>query len=158
MVTFNNGIEMKSLEFSSKSWHFKVADKFGGYNVYRQDFCHYVRSVIWGLLVLMFFGALGGALTYCFGDWLAWFAVGIVHSFTEPGVGALIFNGLLATAGIIALCFGFIGGCVWISEKRRDARWKAQFDPNHVEPPPSFLKHAYVTLKEKTCFKLTIKD
>jgi hypothetical protein len=94
---------MKTLTFSSKSWHYKLA-RFG--NPYRNtsDICAYTRAILTGLMQLMIFLILSAVVLYCVADLLAWAAaLATVWTLLEPQTGAWVILCFVSTLGLVIL-------------------------------------------------------
>lgn len=149
---------MKTLEFSSNSWHYTFAAR-GGYWPASQDFCQYVRCVIWGFIKLvgiacMIFGAI-----YCVGDYIAWVVECIntrsfvkIDPFTDPWtIGRTITSVVLYLfITIVAIAYAIL-----IADYYQESRSTSK---QVVEEKPSFIAEAYRSFKDKVCFRVTFKD
>jgi hypothetical protein len=156
---------MKTLKFKKDSWHYWLASTMGPLKQWEEttDFCSYVRAVIIGAVLAGLVGALAVGAVCCVGDWLGWLAASIKAGYFiafEPNSfrGAMLVNMALAMAAVLG---AIISVCYLVSrmKRRREeinyARANELGDA-YVEPPPSFIMHAYLTWKEKTCFKVEI--
>jgi hypothetical protein len=135
---------MKSLNFNTDSWHFKLAE-LAGMNKYRDsNICEYTRNVLGGALLM----ALTGVIIAIGGFILAHmiFAVGFSIAY-----GFVIFTDL-AFIGWTTLIFGAIFCLIVIIsdmvEKRRYKRL------NDTQAPQGFIAHAYDSWKNKFCAKV----
>jgi hypothetical protein len=148
---------MKELNFSKNSWHYKLA-KLGEYNEYRPDFCHYVRSAIFGGIIGLMFLFVGTMMMFFLGDFFAYLAAMVTTGLwfnLDPHLGAQVIIGLL----LIATAIGCLISFHYFKEKRREAKqqklWEARERGEEIpEPKPSFIATAYTSLKDKTCFRV----
>jgi hypothetical protein len=162
---------MKEMQINRNSWHFKLAKKFGGLNTYKHDdFCSYTRRVLLGALAL--FGCLLIAVLAAYlvssGVFFVYFRVTIGY-WPKTGwyaVGAIFDLIILIVAGI----FGGIIGAGLLVEKRIEhnnelklIQQREDEDYYHEhgiyptrEVKRSFIKEAYASFKEKTCYRLKI--
>lgn len=149
---------MKTFNLNKKSWHFWLATRFGVMDKYEKDtnFCRYFWSTVLGGFVFSMLTAVVGVATYFVGwivySWYQFFATGFTMN--EGVKVTLIIGALAAIAYALKLLFAFL-------EKRRRAKREAYYaierakeEGTYVEPEPGFLKQAYRSWKEKTCYKV----
>ena len=149
---------MKALTFNRKSWHYWLATKVGGYKEY-YDFCAYVRSVIFGAIVMTMLLALGAAALYAVGrdvyalytcQIAGWFGIKMVCTYGpfEDVVSGFIV-GILAVVIILYTVIKYMNYRESVLDKIRAGE----------RPPkkPSFIKTAYRSIKEKTCYRVEFK-
>lgn len=171
---------MKTIQIRKGSWHWWVAKNFGGWKQYRNeeqyklhngklwfvgsitvenDFCSYARRFVLGsfwLLVLTtlvtvaltFIGIMEYALVKALisGVWTK-----------NAGTGVVI----LGTGALSGAVIGFL---IWRDKskwERREAR-KARQEAREIEKlknkeRPSVLKHIWLSIKDKTCFRMEVK-
>jgi hypothetical protein len=162
---------MKVMQINRDSWHFKLAKKFGGLNTYKHDdFCSYTRRVLLGSLAL--FGCLLVAVLAAYlvssGVFFVYLRVTLGH---WPKDGWYAIGGMF-DAIILMVCaiFGGLIGVGILVEKRIEYKKEqaaiqecaddAYFDKHGVYPTRevkrSFVKEAYASFKEKTCYRLNI--
>jgi hypothetical protein len=157
---------MKTLKFNKNSWHYFIATRLGPLSQWRDttDFCAYVRAVLVGMIWALALVVIAGALLYCGVCWTIWIidCIKAGHLIKlANGSPELLFSLVLMLVIIVAAALGAIYGVVQLQEYLRDKRRrKYQYTNNedYVEPPPSFIKHAYLTFKEKTCFKVELGE
>jgi hypothetical protein len=148
---------MKSLTFKKDSWHYKAAMfVFDSWQI-PNDLCGYVRHVIWGglmfILLMSFCAALACGVGYLLCMWLHWlFQMISTMSFIAPSDEAVIVNVIL---GVIAACGAAILAIKLIVDYKNDMRQK-RYEEGYVEPEPGFLRVAYRSFKDKTCFKINL--
>jgi hypothetical protein len=144
---------MKTLKFNSNSWHYWLATKIGDFYPEGGDFCSYIRHVILGALVSLFMVAGASFVLYSLGRevyaaYTCWFTSVCTYGKFERAV----------TTGV-AILIGGVGAAVlmiWNSNRRMQIRIEIA---NGVRPEPqdSFVKTAYKSIKEKTCFRVEFK-
>ena len=138
---------MKTVTINRNAWHFRAQHQIFSLRGDPEDFCAYVRRVIWSVLVLALFAIAaiaGGCIAvYSTGDFIGWLVAGIVYGFVriEGGVGFAA----AMTAGVLALF------CVGIS---RLARTGGALLTEHK---PEFLSDAYRSIKDRICYRLEIR-
>lgn len=143
---------MKTLKFNQNSWHYWLATKIGDFDTYggAGDFCSYVRNVIWGALALLFASAAASFVLYSLGRELyaaytCWFTPVCTYGKFERAV----------TTGV-AILIGVVGAAVlmiWDGNRRMQIRIEIATG-KRPEPQDGFVKAAYKSIKEKTCFKV----
>lgn len=143
---------MKTLKFNSKSWHYFLATKIGDFED-DGDFCAYVRSVIWGILGLLFLAAASAFVLYSLGRevyaaYTCWFTSVCTYGKFEQAV--------VTGVSIMAAVVGFIFALIWNSNRRMRIRNEI-YSGKRAAPEPGFVKIAYKSIKEKTCFKVEFK-
>jgi hypothetical protein len=144
---------MKTLKFNSKSWHYLLATKIGDFDEDGGDFCSYVRNVIFGVLLSLFLIAAASFVLYTLGReiyaaYTCWFTpVCTFDKFEQIAV---------LVACIAAAILGLIFLMVWNAERRARIREEIYMGMR-VAPEPGFVKMAYKSIKEKTCFKVEFK-
>jgi hypothetical protein len=128
---------MKTLKFNSNSWHYWLATKIG-------DFYP---------LVSLFMVAGASFVLYSLGRevyaaYTCWFTS--VCTFGK-------FESTVATVACISAALSaVIGLLVWYSNYRMRVRREIR-NGLRSEPQPGFVKVAYKSIKEKTCFKVEFK-
>lgn len=143
---------MKTLTFNSKSWHYWLATTIGDYSPNRtnKDFCAYTRSVIFGAGVVLILSAIALFLLYSTGrEVYALYTCLFTKVCTFNKFEQMFATGVVIVAGVAGLMALF----VW-NENRKLAIRIAISNGTRPEPKPGFLKTAYKSLKEKTCFKV----
>lgn len=143
---------MKTLKFNSKSWHYFLATRIGDFDD-DGDFCAYVRSVICGILGLLFVAAAAAFVLYSLGRevyaaYTCWFTPVCTYGKFEQAV----VTGVAIMAGVV----GFIFALIWNINRRQRIRTEIYLG-HRPAPQPSFVKLAYKSIKEKTCFKVEFK-
>lgn len=147
---------MKALTFNRTSWHYWLATKVGDYKEYHNDFCAYVRSVIFGAIVMTMISGLAIFAVYAVGrDVYALYTCHIAGWF---GIKMACTYGKFedVVTGLI-VCMAFLVCLVWILIKlvQRGERISAEIRRGErAERKPSFIKTAYKSIKEKTCFRV----
>lgn len=155
---------MKSITLKKNSWHYWLATNIGDYKEYQNDFCAYVRSVLFsiiaGALIVTTFGGIGLFILYVIGREVhalftcvisGWFGISTVCSygkFEEAATSFLV--GLAICAAIIAV--------IVFSCKRKERIRKEIYAGRRKMPEPSFITLAYRSLKEKTCFRVEFQE
>jgi hypothetical protein len=144
---------MKTLKFNSKSWHYLLATKIGDFDEDGGDFCSYVRNVIFGALVALFAVAAASVVLYALGRevyaaYTCWFTSVCTFGKFESAVAAM--------ACAVAAFSVFICLVVWYSNYRMRVRREIR-NGLRSEPQPGFVKVAYKSIKEKTCFRVEFK-
>lgn len=142
---------MKTLKFSSKSWHYELAHTFTKYPE-TGNFCAYVRAVIMGFMYCITFIVIVSAALYVFViDPLAWLVYYINYGILELETG----NVMLVTE-IFAFLFAVYDVFYkdrlvdWLDEKRYE-RLKKKYSTTKKD---SFIKSAYRSFKDKVCFRV----
>lgn|ERR1700682_5468384 len=157
---------MKDIHIKRNSWHYWVASNPGGWNTWREtDFCDYVRRVILGLflLSLLLFAII---LYLWFGyDWVVWAHSTIGHTaHTDMPKLARLFVTVSSVAvfvgGVIGIALGVEHLRSYLIERAYQRRQLKFQQPSFAAIPkePSFLQHAYRSLKDKMCFRMNIVD
>lgn len=167
---------MKVYELKRDSWHYKLAN-YGSERCPSDNFCYYVREVLWGLTKIGLHALWISILTLCFGVVAVAFLLhGIIP--WEVGVQGAHLISVVFTGEVLVLAGGLLLFCgvkldEWQKEKRM-ARWAAMRDDQGnkdlwdekgywpweaPKPPkePGFFGIWYKTFKEKTCVKLVFK-
>ena len=100
-------------EYSTKSWHYRLATVYGNFNTYdaSSNICPYARAVLWGILKII-------AVVFV-GAWVAWIALApwlwmyiyfILGLPVEPddctNIGLVIYLTLIATAILVGIVIG----------------------------------------------------
>lgn len=135
-----------NLTFNKNSWHLWVAN-FGTKREWgTTDICSYTRSFLKGLFFLTL--TTIGVLFVVFGTGNMLYEFFTADKLSE-------FAGIFATIYGIILLFILGGTCVWLY---RDyfVPWMYEKFPKK-ETPPGFVKQAYTSFKEKTCWRIDIK-
>ena len=155
---------MKEYTFSSKSWHYKLAN-VGVQRVWdfeEIDICSYIRKVLAGALVFVaaFFGATAIAIFFGYGFITLgmWFVDCLTSGnwvLPNPIAGLILFT-------ILLIVFGFIiVGVRILLEKAIDKFVDYTIEHRHPqlvkEKEPSFIAAAYRKFKDKTCFRINFK-
>jgi amino acid transporter len=142
---------MKTLEFKKASWHYRLAKKAG----YEEDgdFCTYVRSFLWGALLMVLLTALVLFGLYALGR-LSYSAY--TCSFTKVCTYGEFEKTVLMGIGVIIGCVAYIYALIWVQNRRWRIRGEIRRG-ERPEPGPSFVAMAYKSYKEKTCFKVEFK-
>jgi hypothetical protein len=144
---------MKTLKFNSNSWHYWLATKIGDFDPDDGDFCSYIRHVIFGALGSLFAVTAASVVLYALGRevyaaYTCWFTSVCTFGKFESAV--------VAMACAVAAFSAFIGLAVWYSNYRMRVRSEIR-NGLRSEPQPGFVKVAYRSIKEKTCFKVEFK-
>ena len=143
---------MKTLKFNSKSWHYWLATKIGSYRPWG-DFCSYVRNVLGGLFVAAMLAAIASGILLAIGmeiraAYTCWFTP--VCTFGKPE------QAIAMGAGILAFIAAAIFGMIQLQDYKERVR-----DEIHAgirkRKEPGFVKMAYRSIKEKTCFRVEFK-
>ena len=149
---------MKAFQFSRSSFHYKIAKKFGGLDdtdwygdPKPLDLCHYIRCLLWaftkGLVVL----AVSSLVIWSATDAAFW-----VKECIDAGefltlkerVGVLF----IGAAGFVSAAAVLLGAIMCIVKL-----WD-RYSDDYEEREPGFLKLAYQSIKNKTCFRIEMKD
>jgi hypothetical protein len=141
---------MKTLEFKRNSWHYFLATKVGDYDEDSNDFCSYVRNFILGGA---FLAAMSGVMLFllyaigreCYAFYTCFFTKACTYGSFESGFAIFV--------AIIALVVLIIWFCCWNGNRLRERRWAIE-EGRLPQPKPSFVKTAYKSFKEKTCFRV----
>lgn len=139
---------MKTFVLSKSSWHYKLANLFGGMRYVRDtDVCEYTKTVIAALFLstmITFFGiillilSVHMLLGVGFSIWMgAWF-------FSDLGIMGLIIYGLVG------------GGLMIKAADGKYSEWKDRRRENYEPKPDGFLKVAYSSWKDKYCVRIEI--
>ncbi len=144
---------MKTLKLNAKSWHYKLANEFGGLDGYATstDMCTYARNVSVGALLLAFLCTICVFITvfvsYLLVETVLSIAFGIVYGFIMFTPAGFV-GSILCVAAIIGTTF------IYLIKKYKDAKYAKRHDPK-VEPD-NFIYNAYKGWKEKYCAKIEI--
>lgn len=145
---------MKTLKLNQNTWHYWLATKVGDFDTYDGgDFCSYVRNVIWGALALLFACAVASFVLYSLGREI----YAAYTCFFTPVCTYGKFEQAVATG--VAILTGVVGAValmIWNSNRRMAIRI-AIANGSRPEPQDGFVKVAYKSIKEKTCFKVEFK-
>jgi hypothetical protein len=157
---------MKNITIKKNSWHYWVASNPGGWSSWREtDFCDYVRRVILGLFLLSL--CLFAILLYLWSgyDWVVWVHGVLSHAAHEHMPK---FARLFVTVSVIAILIGFCFVAAfgvehlrsYLIERAYQRRQLKSQQPSFAAIPkePSFLQHAYRSMKDKMCFRMNIVD
>jgi hypothetical protein len=150
---------MRELTYSTKSWHYQLADNVG-YRPERDwdtgernfgDLCSYWRHVVGGMLLIAFLMVLFTGV--------AWVSVNFLFGLVFSAIyGVWLVN----TAGEIALFFLTVGAFLLLLFKGIPMMWMSfqRYRYNHPRPKKEdgFVKEAYKSWKEKTCVKVKFVD
>ena len=163
---------MKQLNFSTESWHYKLAsmvsydpkgsdengNEWGRDNA---DTCTYLRHVLGGAVLFT-------VVTIIFAT-VAHFAISLLFAigfsiafkawiFTDEAMGTLIFTTIGAIVGISILSFNMIVRYV----KRREAQRQFMYGDKSTTPavtkPDGFVKSTYRSWKDKYCLQINFTD
>lgn len=157
---------MKDIQIKRSSWHYWVASNLGGWNRRREtDFCDYIRHVILAVIALGLY--LLAAVLYLWSgyDWVVWVHGALFHGSSEhmPKFARLFVtvSGVALFVGCaIVIAFG-VEHLKYCLEERAYQRRLIKSKRYHVAAvpkEPSFLQHAYRSLKDKVCFHMNIVD
>lgn len=145
---------MKSVTFNRKSWHFWLATKVADYSEESEDFCAYVRSVLFGAAMIFLMASFVAFCLYAIGREFhslytcviaGWFGIQAVCSYGDFEKAALGVESVIG--GFMLIAFLAIKYVNWRDERKYKNRDKE----------PGFVKIAYRNFKEKTCKKVEFK-
>lgn len=128
---------MNTYTFKKDSWHYWLASKGGFDSYHSQDICTYMGYVfITGAILL---AAIGFAiyLDASFGAFLGWLFAGFFHGFVSPESLAAVFIAIFLVALVVMI--GVIIAYAFVTKKLT---------------PPGFIAVAYISLRNKLCFKI----
>jgi hypothetical protein len=144
---------MEALNFSRKSWHFRLAEHYGGLlSSYSTNLCDYMKAVFKGFLMCSLIVTVGTI-----------FAIGMVDFYMY-----LIFEYIISHGDMVIHDIGFIGSainfvalilvvgnlvyaaCSWIKDKFTSKE--------KTVSEPSFIAESYKALKDKYCVKVEFKE
>lgn len=169
---------MKKLKLRRKSWHFRLADKFGWEEyilnpkrgedgeparILNDDFCAYLRRVLLGMFLysLLVFAAL--FYVYMTVSTLCTLAHGLLN-WSKPTTlqaFAIVVNGFILAIGTIwCLVYAYweLGGYE-LMQKFRAWRKPVRISTGEPSPEPDpFYRAAYETLKNKFCMKIEVSN
>lgn len=139
---------MVALLLDSKSWHFRLATVYGTMRAAYpdEDLCSYVKSVLKGLLLVLFLVILGGGiLGFLMGNTISWIVASSV-------LGIIIEPNPQAAASIDILGVSLFWYILHTIDNKypKDLRWTKKYIT-----APSFIREAYSSFKEKTCVRLS---
>jgi uncharacterized protein YqhQ len=133
---------MKTLNFSNKSWHYRLARV--GDEYHRRDLsniCAYTRAVLAGVFCILIALIVIGIASLFVGDFLAWIAAQVFHwQLIAPAVTAIIILCLIALLSIIFLI------CLAEDNLRN----------NRDKICDSFIGASYRSVKERWCARVEI--
>lgn len=149
---------MKPFTINKNTWHFKLANQFGGgVNVstfnpeYNTDFCSYFWKVFFGAFWFTVVMALVAFATACVADFFAWIIAMIVTGHLIDPDGAAVAVILFISLAVLGCVFA---GIDKLREIRRNARYEAEKSGTVADTDPGFFKLSYRKFKEKTCVQL----
>src|SRR4029077_15992674 len=124
---------MKEIMINRDSWHYWFANLGDGANT--SDFCAYVRSVLGGILMCIFGIVIISLYSGITGLAVGWLFAVINNGWVDPEAAApgLAINGAIIIALALVPSYRAI----------RQTSEKSEF-----------IQHAYVSLKDKICFKV----
>ena len=160
---------MKTLQFKKGSWHWNLAWRHGGWAYVhpdKQDFCAYVRCVIYGAMIM---AAKGAGILYvlaAIGSWIGWATACVVqmqliaidewYEMLSAGVVNLVILAVI----FVALLWQLFNVFEYVTRKRRERAYQKEHEAElglvSVEEP-SFIRHAVESIKDKVCFKVEFK-
>lgn len=136
---------MKTIVVNRDSWHYKLAhflDK--DYCPRRADFCAYLRGILKSVVGIAFLCAMACGAIYLvafafwgLGELIAWLIFGLLHGWMP-----MESNGFI---GALIVFIGTVCGGIALAQKA---------GPVIVEKQPAFIKTAWQSIHEKTCFRL----
>jgi len=133
---------MKTLTFSTKSWHYWFANICEPSYAYMRDtdICSYTRSVIFGMLLVLFCTAVVVLYTASVGDFLAWI-VSYLNTgiWAAPHVGAVV-NCMIIIAAIL------VGISILANRVLNTAS------------NTSFVRESYSSFKNQYCFRVNFTE
>lgn len=144
---------MKTFNLNKKSWHFWLAQKYGGLwycTGDKLDICRYSRKVLKGLLAFLFLlaGLSAFGFLYLFSGYEFFACVFDDACVKIPEISLVFISVNIGISAILALGFGAMG-----IDKYRDYR---AIHPTEKKEP-GFLTLLYRKIKDKTCFMVDIK-
>lgn len=142
---------MLNVEFSKKSWHYRLMATMSIDARFSDDGCVYVRGVLIAMLITALIVLFAVVAIAWVGDFLGWLLAGLLYSFVGPGLGALI---TIFSASYFA--------AMWCILRYRDYMLNRHVHMQEqgipcVPEKPSF-GHAWNTVYEKICFRVKIVD
>jgi hypothetical protein len=144
---------VKTLNFNKNSWHYRLATKVGDFDEEDGDFCSYVRNVTLGVFLSAMMVTMISIILYAIGRefyaaYTCWFTPVCTFGNFEKAVALTV----AIAAGVVFTIFML----VWNSNRRRRIREEIYLG-RRMAPQPGFVKTAYKSIKEKTCFKVEFK-
>lgn len=147
---------MEAIKINKNCWHYKIARKLGGwkeckYNDSPNDFCSYLTAFLGGLFKIALLIAFVSYLLIGYYRLFYWihtrFVEGIRTPLDFPSIFAVVITFLSIYVGILLWLWKYL-------ERRK--KQKTLYVP--VTKGPSFLKSAYISLKDKVCFQVELID
>ena len=129
---------MREVRIRRNSWHYKLANSFGGDAAYATDICAYVRLAIVAALLYVFCIAAVIVFSAPLGDFFGWLIAGFKHGFVEPEGLAIVAIAMLIICGALTIMALIINNWDRISSD-------------------TFVGDAYYSLRNKVCFKVRIE-
>lgn len=136
---------MKTLELNKNSSHYKLANlaHWDDY-YYEKDLCSYMKFVLGGFFVLIFYILLFFAISYCTIDLLL--AIGFSITY-----GRIIFGDVAVIVSIILSVLGFSVALIWLVENLKMSNKPKIFKQG-------FVYNSYKSLSQKYCMKIEFKE
>ncbi len=134
---------MNSLEIRNSAWHYYIAKKIGGLEVYdgTTDICSYTKAFLLGCIPLLIFSivalAVIGGILYPF---IIMIGIYLFHMHWKLGINSFV--------PLISI---LIVGSLWTINYLKNSIRKRN------ENKPSLLRQAYHSWKHKYCVKIKIK-
>lgn len=147
---------MEPKVFSKNSIHWRLASHYGPLEYYETntDICRYTRAVLRGLVAVIFFtfvlGAIAAGLVLPVAYVAACMSVGI---WFPPGPEVLIMPAIIVA---LALMAGYLFLKSWWEDKKIE-QMKAEKAQGVPTKSPSAWTEMYRAFKQKTCFKVQIQ-
>lgn len=140
---------METKTVSRRSWHYKIATFLDrSYDEPREDFCSYVRgflkTIVGSAFIAVIFGMAitgVGIAVWAVANFIAWTAYLFINGFVEIQE--------MAIAGAAIAFAGAAFGCYHLGTKAA---------PAITEHQPDFIRDAWRSFHDKTCFRLRITD
>lgn len=134
---------MKPFTINKNSWHYRLANEYGGLERWEDDFCSYSRRVGLGLCAALLLSAVCSLLLYPLVDLAIWAYFRMFVDPVDMSTAAEIFC-IIAAVLLLALAIGVFGS---LREMYVESRPR-------VKKEPSFLTLAYRKFKDKTCVRV----
>ena len=137
---------MKTLNFSSTSWHYRIAtfgDKHRCYEV--EDICSYTRKFMGGFFLLILATVSCGLVSYAISDFFTWLIACITNqTLIIPEIPAqFVICSIATTAGFLAIVCTALTARDYLSIIKKNKK-------------DSFIGNAYRSFKDKYCMKVNI--
>jgi len=144
---------MSDRSFSKDSWHYRLATvyQFDVFSTPKEDICGYVRQVIYGMFTASMISIVSAFFIWCLiQPWLYFF----VDGWYKPSGN----NSMALAIGMTLYIMAFVIACILLYVGKIKVYLKEHTNWYNKEQKPSFIKQAYSSWKDKTCYKITFYD